>query len=156
MRGACGRIGHLAEKNAVGDPCGIAVTRVARLKPFHLAPPGHPWLELPGPRDHLLDRAAPSAEPRTIEYHMCNGHLADLRLAARLEDDGANEVITGFAVEWRELRLKLEQARIGASETHRTIARRRQETVPRISERSQRLRRRPHNVSNEAERKDQG
>jgi hypothetical protein len=81
---------------------------------------------------------------------MGNGHLADLRLAARLEDEGANEVIAGFAVEWRELRLKLEQARICAGKTHRTIVRRRQETASGISKRSQRLRRRPHDVSNEA------
>jgi hypothetical protein len=77
-----------------------------------------------------------------------NGRLADLRLAARLEDEGANEVIAGFAVEWRELGLKLEEARICAGKTHRTIVRR-QETTSGISKRSQRLRGRPHDVSNE-------
>ena len=35
---------------------------------------------------------------------MRNRDLADLRLAARLEDEGANEVIAGFAVEWRVVR----------------------------------------------------
>jgi hypothetical protein len=66
---------------------------------------------------------------------MRNGDLADLRLAARLEDEGANEVIAGFAVEWRELRLKLEQTRICAGKTHCTIVTR-QETASGISKRS--------------------
>jgi hypothetical protein len=128
-------IGHLSGKHGIRDPGRTLIAGIVGGKTHHLLAPGHPWLELPRTGHHLLDAAAPYAQPHAIEDDMGNGGHALLGLAGRLKGDGPDQVVALLGRVVRKRRTQFEDQGTGGSEVGSSLRGRRWKTPGRIAER---------------------
>ena len=97
VRGAGGRIRHLSRKNSVRYFRSLLEARIERMKLLQLFPPGHPGLELPRGRNHILDAVSPFAATHSIKNHVGNRDFAKLVFTSGLEGYCPDQIITGLS-----------------------------------------------------------
>jgi hypothetical protein len=80
VRRARRRILNKSGEHSIRNLSCVKVARIVRRELLYLVFASHPWLKLPGVRDHVLDPVTPSAVPLAIKDDVSDRGFADLSL----------------------------------------------------------------------------
>ena len=96
MRRARRRILNKSREHSISNLSCVKVSRIVRRELLYLVFASHPWLKLPGMRDHVLDSVTPSAVPLAIKDDVSDRGFADFSFPRCLKDYGPDQVVTSL------------------------------------------------------------